>query len=484
MHDSKNRKNRVPGVRRLGDSRVGRLGFALGCGLAGLAAAGEVRLPALEGLVGNHRPPANQSGFLDEYPAHAALVPSFALDACEITKSQWDAVRAWGLGNGYDDLPEGTAGAGAAPENAASHPVVNVSWHDAVKWCNARSEKEGKYPVYRLEDAAGNIYRTGIADQIYVLGDVVGYRLPTEQEWELAARGGWAAHDFPWGGASAFYPENISVSQARFQADGTLPVGQHAANAYGLFDMAGNVAEWCWDWYAEDAYVQPLPSGPDQPGLEHMRTIRGGSWRGSAADLRVSSRGMAHPDLRLDSLGFRTAQSLLPTGHHGTIERFTATEENGRVVLRWWASFLEDIDGFRVSRFENEAWIPVQEALVTTPIGDAYVLVDPNALPGVPQQYRVEMVINGESFLLDSFDRTATPLQIDGPVILLETGGLEFRWERRPDEQYQVIRTTNLLQSVPPEILAVVPEDQNVFVDPDPPPTAFYGLQMLAPPVP
>lgn len=239
------------------------------------------------------------------------------MSAREITKAEWDAVRDWGWANGYDDLPAGSGGTAADP----SHPVVDVSWHDAVQWCNARSEMEGIPPAYYLDDLFETAYRTGVVDRIHVRWNGSGHRLPTEREWELAARSGWAGQDYPWVGSSAYYPENLSTNDARYLADGTVPPGQFAANHYGLYDMAGNVAEWCWDWYGENAYEAPSPYGPDEPAFSHMKVVRGGSWRSGPADLRVSARGMARPDQRQAHLGFRTAQggySFAIQSEHGT----------------------------------------------------------------------------------------------------------------------------------------------------------------------
>ncbi len=287
------------------------LALALVAWLAAGAWADDLLLPSGAGSVGNHRPVGDQVGFTDEIPVHAATTQPMLLAATEITKGQWDAVRAWGLAHGYADLPEGAGGTATLPEEAAGHPVVGVSWYDAVKWCNALSEMEELVPAYRLEDAGRTVFRTGEVDRLQVLWNNSGYRLPTEHEWELAARGGLAGNDFPWEGTSPFYRENISVSQARYQADGTVLRAQYAPNGYGLYDLTGNVAEWCWDWYDEEAYgkAPPAPYGPAEPAPERMRSTRGGSWRSGPADLRVSARGLARPDRRQDHVGFRTARS-------------------------------------------------------------------------------------------------------------------------------------------------------------------------------
>lgn len=248
-------------------------------------------------------------------PPHLVKMSAFAIKKTEVTKAEWDTVRTWAVGHGYTDLAEGAG-------RAAEHPVQAVSWRDVVKWCNAQSEREGLVPCYKV---SGSVLKTGTATPT-VNWTANGYRLPTEAEWEKAARGGLSAKRFPWG-------DTISHNRANFNNFGgelfqwgtkgyhptyctgeenfTSPVGSFAPNGYGLKDMAGNVLEWCWDWYA--SYPSELQTDPKGQPIGTDRVIRGGSWYYYADNCRVANRSYGIPyDGSQYSVGFRTARSSVP----------------------------------------------------------------------------------------------------------------------------------------------------------------------------
>ena len=252
-----------------------------------------------------------------ERPVHPVYVSAFYLDQYEVTLGLWDTVIAWSATNGYSyDYP----GSG----KAANHPVLNIDWYDMVKWCNARSQMEGRLPSYYTDAALTRVYANGEVAP-YVNWNA-GYRLPTESEWEKAARGGASGHRFPWSNV-----DTISESQANYYCDTkdysydlgpipgyapafdagdmpyTSPVGSFAPNGYGLFDMAGNAWEWCWDYAG--AYPGNFQTDPRGPAADQGsgRVGRGGNWNYYAVDCRNSYRYGNSPTYSASNIGFRCA---------------------------------------------------------------------------------------------------------------------------------------------------------------------------------
>jgi sulfatase modifying factor 1 len=255
---------------------------------------------------------AHNEGSGDGKPVCMVNVSAFYMEKTEVTKAEWDEVRTWGLLHGYTDLPRGGG-------KASNHPVVHVRWYDVIKWCNARSEKGGLEPCYRV---GGNIMRTDFIEPT-VDWTATGYRLPTEAEWEKAARGGLSGQRFPWGNTihlglanyegstDASYdlgPAGYHRTYAVGSEPYTSPVGRFAANGYGLYDMAGNVCEWCWDWYGQ--YISPMTDDPRGPSSGSLRVGRGGSWFHDASRCRVAYRLRYDPRASGNIFGFRSVRGL------------------------------------------------------------------------------------------------------------------------------------------------------------------------------
>ena len=245
-------------------------------------------------------------------------VSAFYMDVNLVSWSQWQSVYYWATNHGYGFVNNGLG-------KAANHPVQTVSWYDCVKWCNARSQQAGRTPVYYTDAGLTAVYTNGTPTTLYPNWATSGYRLPTEAEWEKAARGGLSGQRFPWGnvinqnlanyqGATASYtydlgPNGFNPAFTNGGVPYTSPVGSFAANGYGLNDMAGNVLEWCWDWYKTTYDGGSDPHGPAGP-LSY-RVLRGGDWYGSAFIARCAYRNVNNsPSNANDYFGFRCVRGL------------------------------------------------------------------------------------------------------------------------------------------------------------------------------
>jgi formylglycine-generating enzyme required for sulfatase activity len=214
-------------------------------------------------------------GTPDEAPVHSVVISQpFYMGIYEVTFDEFDAFCA-NIGR-YNKPDDGGKGRG-------SRPVLGVDWDDAIEYCNWLSEREGLSPCY---SGKGKVAQCDFSAS--------GYRLPTEAEWEYAARGGMQSQGYMFSGSD----DPAEVAWFAVNADGGAhPVGERTPNELGLFDMCGNRFEWCWDWYLEDYYtISPSkdPFGPprlevDSP-FDLVRVRRGGSWGEDAENIRITSR--------------------------------------------------------------------------------------------------------------------------------------------------------------------------------------------------
>jgi sulfatase modifying factor 1 len=212
----------------------------------------------------------SETGQDNERPVHRVWVDAFELAECQVTNAEYARFLA------------------ATKHHAPLHwedvnflhperPVVAPSWFDAVAYCEWLSAASGRR-----------------------------YRLPTEAEWERAARGGVEQKQFPWGDEA---PERLENYSARWK-NGPEPVGRAERNAYGIYDIGANVHEWCADWFAAEYYGVSPERNPQGPADGLRRSSRGGSWRHQIKVSRCAARASIPPEFQYADYGFRVARDL------------------------------------------------------------------------------------------------------------------------------------------------------------------------------
>jgi len=307
----------VPASALSGAIPVTQLSGTIPATQVGTPPPGMVLIPGGNFEMGNVVGSGSDSDITNAAPV-TVKVSAFYMDANLVSLSQWRSVYYSGTSNGYTDL----AGGGG---DGAHNPVSSVNWYDCVKWCNARSQQAHLTPVYYTDAGFTTVYKTGDPGTVYMNMAAGGYRLPTEAEWEKAARGGQSGQRFPWGDTIDETLANYYSDTANFTYDdgpngynaldtkgtsngSTTPIGTFAANGYGLYDIAGNVFEWCWDWYGTP-YGQPSTTNPTGPASGSDRVLRGGYWSSNANDARCADRIVIGPVNAGGSIGFRSVLS-------------------------------------------------------------------------------------------------------------------------------------------------------------------------------
>ncbi|MBL8028893.1 MAG: formylglycine-generating enzyme family protein [Fibrobacteres bacterium] len=196
-------------------------------------------------------------------PVHTVNVSTFWMDSTEVTQSDYYAVT--GVNPSYHS-------------GNTSRPVEMVTWFDAVLYCNARSKRDGRDTVYRYTSVSGSAYQ-GCRDLsgLVLNFSKIGYRLPTEAEWEYAYRAGTTTAYY-WSNTWDQPQADTYCWNNNNSRNSTYPVGTKLPNAWGLYDMAGNVWEWCNDWL--ESYTADTKTNPMGPSTGSYRVLRGGAWVG------------------------------------------------------------------------------------------------------------------------------------------------------------------------------------------------------------
>jgi formylglycine-generating enzyme required for sulfatase activity len=239
----------------------------------------------------------SDNGDSDEKPVHTVTLSGFYMGKYEVTQKEYQAIM-------------GTNPSSSKGDNL---PVTHVSWYDALVFCNKLSIAEGLNPVYRISGSTnpsdwGTVPTSSNStwDAAVIVSGSNGYRLPTEAQWEYAARGGnGSPGDYTYSGGNnisdvAWYSDNSGNS--------AYAVGTKQPNGLGLYDMSGNVWEWCWDWYG--TYSSGAQTDPVGAVSGAGRVGRGGGWNAAARYVRSTFRGSYSPSYRFSNLGFRLVRPL------------------------------------------------------------------------------------------------------------------------------------------------------------------------------
>jgi formylglycine-generating enzyme required for sulfatase activity len=238
----------------------------------------------------------------DETPHSVMISKPFYIGKYEVAQKEWVEIMETNPSNWKGD----------------NLPVENVSWYDAIEYCNKRSIKEGLTPAYTIDKTRSDGNNTNGNDNMkWVVTwnhDANGYRLPTEAEWELACRAGTTT---PFSTGS-----NITTSHANYNGNSpyngnergvyrgtTWAVDSGTPNSWALYNMSGNVYEWCWDWY--ETYASGNQTDPMGVSSGSYRVVRTGDWSSGGQSLRSANRGSSPPFNRGSNLGFRLVRPSL-----------------------------------------------------------------------------------------------------------------------------------------------------------------------------
>ncbi len=288
--------------------------------------------------------PANEPERSSDETQHQVTVGSFYLSPTEVTQKEYEAVMGSNpSGSKGDDLP-----------------VTDVTWYDAIAYCNARSEAEGLTPAYTVDGTTVTWNKAAN-----------GYRLPTEAEWEYAARAntttpfsfGDYVHNSDANCYNAYGYNNDASGNWVNGSDSylrrTVEVTRYNANAYGLYNMHGNVAEWVWDWYG--VYDTQADTDPTGPVSGNAKIVRGGGWNDHPKHIRSAYRG-AHPaDVSLYSIGIRLARGA-SSGEITSTSSVSEGQGTGKVLIAYFsqtgnteglANLIHDMSGVDIHRIER-----------------------------------------------------------------------------------------------------------------------------------
>lgn len=396
-----------------------------------------VLIPSGEFLMGSEK------GDSTELPVHKVEISGFYMDETPVTYADFaQYVQDGGTVSRYWDY---------SSYNILEQPVTGLSWYHAINYCNWRSVKEGLQPSYV---PTGKMDKWGL-DGWRLAEDANGYRLPTEAEWEYAARGGLQQKDFPWGDEFDDTWANYDTDKGHQQSEWwrLAPVKSQKPNAYGLYGMAGNVWEWCEDWYDAQAYDASSTCNPVITTVGSARVVRGGGWGSPSPEyLKVFNRSYAAPSNYNYSIGFRCVRSTFskPSGER-TLDSFdfyrypNAPEASVAVeeVDFFSEDFIQKLGEYLADNFPECLYF--QQAVdgqpQTTPHALARLIVEESQKAKINPLFVTSIMISESGFATVSFPRWwNNPMAYHWQNKLMEKGLPTYDADKSHNRKYKDLR--------------------------------------------
>lgn len=342
--------------------------------------AAMVSLPAGSFSMGS---PENEPWRSADETLHTVTVSAFSISPYEVTQREYAALM----------------GENPSTFQGESLPVEGVSWYDAIAYCNARSAAEGLTPAYTVD---GSRVTWDLSSD--------GYRLPTEAEWEYACRAGtvtpfntqtsisvdeanyWGHYPYQIE-ENYFSQENLETKPGIYREE-PVPVGSFAPNAWGLYDMHGNVSEWVWDAYGD--YAQEAAVNPTGPEARPQRIYRGGAWNDFAKNLRSAYRAAMQPELAAFNVGLRVARGAVAAQGSVTMagEETDAPSSGGTLIAYFsWGGNTRGI----AEEIQRQTGFDLFEITCVTPYSDDYSTVLEQAQADQNVQARPELATRVEN---------------------------------------------------------------------------------------
>ena len=336
--------------------------------------------------------------------------------------------------------------------NVPEQPVTGLNWYHAVNYCNWRSEKEGLSPCYY---SSGTMDKWGL-EEWKLDSSANGYRLPTEAEWEYAARGGLEQKDFPWGDEFDDTWANYDTDQGFMHSEWwrLAPVRSQRANAYGLYGMAGNVWEWTQDWYDDKTYKVADDCNPQGPEAGAAKVVRGGGWGSPSPEyLKVYQRSYAAPSNYNYAIGFRCIRNAVIGSDQGierpTLDFYTYPDRPADPAhmdsLEFFSeAFIERLADYLSDNFPQCLYFlqDVDEQPQTTPLELARLIVEESEAAKINPLFVTSIMISESGFATVSFPRWwNNPMAYHWQNKLMPLGEPTYDAGRNQNRKYRDIKS-------------------------------------------